>query len=329
MPLRALRFLQPDAVYWLLLLPLFCCCWLLHRWYRDRRRRASGIGTRLAHLAPLSGFKRDVAVLTVAMIGAAALVFAAARPQAIVRAPQYASTDLILLLDRSASMLAADIKPSRFSRACLEIRNFLIDKPATIDRVGLIAFAGTAIVTSHLTRDLDILFFFLDWMKDDHNPFYGTDLATALESALGVAATESTERRTVVVLVSDGEDHGERLARAIDAFHDSGIPIYSIGVGGDEAVTIPAPRGSDYPTLRDDAGAEMTTTFSETTLRRIATMTNGRYFRSTTGLELATRLAEVAARETRTTEFREEYRDVGSYGLAAAVLALSVLLVLL
>ncbi len=329
MPLRSLRFVEPDAAYWLLLLPLLWFCWLLHRWYRDRRRRASGIGPRLAHLAPLTGFKRDMAVLTLVTLGGAALVSAAARPQAIVRTPQYDSIDLILLLDRSASMLATDIKPSRFSRACLEIRNFLTDKPETIDRVGLIAFAGTAIVTSHLTRDLDILFFFLDWMKDDRNPFYGTDLATALESALSVARTESPDRRKVVVLVSDGEDHGERLERAIDEFHDSGIPIYAIGVGDDEAVTMPAPRGSDYPTLRDDNGDEMTTKFSETTLRRIATMTNGRYFRSTTGLELATTLAEVAAREKRTTQFREEYRDIGSFALAAAALVLSGLLVLL
>jgi Ca-activated chloride channel family protein len=329
MPFRSLRFLEPDAAYWLLALPLLWSCWLLHRWYRERRRRVSGIGPRLARLAPLTGLKRDLAVLAMVTIGGAALVSAAARPQAIVRAPQHDPIDLILLLDRSASMLATDVKPSRFGRACLEIGNFLTDKPDTIARVGLIAFSGTAIVTSHLTRDLDILSFFLDWMKDDRHPFYGTDLATVLESALGVARTESPQHRTVVVLVSDGEDHGERLERAIDEFRTSGIPIYAIGVGGDEAVTIPAPRGSDEPTLRDENGDEITTTFNEATLRRVATMTNGRYFRSTTGLELATTLAEVAARETRTIQFREEYRDVDSFALATAAVVLSGLLVLL
>jgi Ca-activated chloride channel family protein len=329
MPFRSLRFLEPDAAYWLLLLPLLWCCWLLHRWYRDGRRRASGIGPRLADLALLTGVKRDLAVLALATLGGAALVSAAARPQAIVWTPQYESMDLILVLDRSASMLATDVKPSRFSRASLEIQNFLQNKPDTIDRVGLITFAGSAIVSSHLTRDLDILFFFLDWMKDDPRPFYGTDVATALESALNVARTQSPERRKVVVLLSDGEDHGERLDRTIDEFHDSGIAVYSIGVGGEDAVTMPAPLGSYYPTLRDDDSNEMTTTFNETTLRRIATMTNGRYFRSTTGLELATTLAEVAAREKRATQFREEYRDIDGYALAAAALLLSGLLVLL
>jgi hypothetical protein len=58
-------------------------------------------------------------------------------------------------------------------------------------------------------------------------------------------------------------------------------------------------------------------------------MTNGRYFRSTTGLELATTLAAVAAREKRATQFREEYRDIDWYALVASALFLSGLLVLL
>lgn len=356
MPFRDLRFVDPDAAYWLLVLPLLWCCWLLHRWYRDRRRQASGIGPRLARLAPLTARQRDVAVLLLATLGGAALVSAAARPQAIVSTPQYESFDLIVLLDRSASMLATDIKPSRLSRACLEIQNFLQEKPETIDRVALIAFANTAVVTSHLTKDLEILLFFLDWVKQDRNPYYGTDFATALESALNVARTEAPHRRKVVVLVSDGEDHGERLERALDEVHRSTIPIYVIGVGSDSAVTIPAPPGysptlrddnlslpwgsqsavtipappgSDYSTLRDDNGAELTTRLNEGTLRRIATTTGGSYYRSTSGLELATTLADVAARERRTGQVREAYRDVDSFALAAAALILSGLLVLL
>ncbi len=329
MPLAGLRFLAPDAAYWLLVLPLFWACWLLHRWYRGRRRRASGIGLHHGRLAPLTNAKRDIAVLVLVTVGSAALVFVAARPQAIAKIPQYESFDLIVILDRSASMLATDIKPSRLSRACLEIQNFLRDKPETVDHVALIAFADTAIVTSHLTRDLDILFFFLDWMKQDRDPYYGTDFATAMESALQVARTETPQRRKVVVLVSDGEDHGERLERAIDDFHKSRIPIYAVGVGGESTATIPAPPGSGYPMLMDELGAALTTTFHEGTLRRIATMTNGSYFRSTSGLELAATLDDVASRERRPTNFREQYRDVDGFALSAAALMLSGLLVLL
>lgn len=356
MTFRDLRFVDPDAAYWLLVLPLLWCSWLLHRWYRDRQRRASGISPRLGRLAPLTTRRRDLAVLLLATLGGAALVSAAARPQAIVDTPQYESSDLIVLVDRSASMLATDIRPSRLGRACLEIQNFLREKPETVDRVALIAFADTAVVTSHLTNDLEILFFFLDWMQQDRTPHYGTDFATALESALTVARTEAPHRRTSVVLVSDGEDHGPRLDRTLDEVRRSAIPMYVIGVGGDDAVTIPAPpgysamrrdedrslpwgdpsavtmpgpRGGRDPVLVDDYGAALTTRLDEGTLRRIATATGGSYDRSTSGLELAATLADVAARERRTGQVREEYRDVDVYALAAAALILSGLLVLL
>jgi hypothetical protein len=356
MPLRGLRFADPDAAYWLLVLPLLWCCWLLHRWYRDRRRQASGIGPRLARLAPLTAHRRDAAVLIFASFGGAALVAAAARPEAIGSTPQYESVDLIVLLDRSASMLAADLNPSRLGRACLEVQNFLQTKPETIDRVALIAFASTAVVASHLTRDLEILYFFLDWMKQDRNPYYGTDLATALESALRVATREAPHRRKVVVLISDGEDHGERLEQALDEVRRSTIPVHVIGVGSDAAVAIPAPpgyyamlrdenlsqpwgdpasiaaptpRASGAPTLVDDNGAELITKLDEATLRRIARTTGGSYYRSTSGLELATTLADVAARDKRVGQTRQAYRDVDAFVLAAAAFILSGLLVLL
>jgi len=352
-----LRFVDPDAAYWLLALPLIWCCWLLHRWYRNRQREASGIGPRLARLAPLTSRTRDVAVLLVATIGGAALVAAAARPQAIVGTPEYESFDLVVVVDRSASMLAPDVKPSRLSRACLEVQNFLQEKPETVGRVALVAFADTAVVTSHLTNDLEILLFFLDWMKQDRNPHYGTNLATALESALNVARMGAPHRRKVIALVSDGEDHGERLDRVLDDVRRSTIPVYAIGVGGDSAVTIPAPpgyyamqreedrslpwgspatvappeqpHGGGARPLLDDNGAELTTRLNERTLRRIAVTTGGSYYHSTSGLELATTLVDVATRERRPGPVREAYRDVNWLALAAAALMLAGLVALL
>jgi len=326
---RALRFMEPSAAYWLAVIPILWCCWLAHRWYRDRRRYRSGIGPQLARLAPLTGPKRDVATLMLATLAATILVAAAARPEAIRNVPQYESVDLILLLDRSASMLATDIQPSRLSRACLEIENLLRDKPPTIDRLALIAFADTAVVTSHLTRDSEILFFFLEWIQQDQHTFYGTNLATALESALAVARTEAPQRRTAIVLISDGEDQGDLLARAVDQVHDARIPVYTIGIGGNAPVAIPAGVGNEHPTLRDDKGAELVTRFSEATLRRIATATNGEFYRSSSGRELGTALTRIAAREQPSGHVREEYTNIEWLPLSAAVCVLSAILVIL
>ena len=324
-----MQFLEPAAAYWLLVLPLLWCTWLLHRWQRERVRRASGLGSGLARLAPLTGVRRDLAVLACATVAGIALVFAAARPQVVTRIPEYERIDLILVLDRSASMRAADIQPSRFSRASAEIQNFLREKPETISRVGLIAFAHTALTMSHLTRDPGILSFFLDWMNDDEDLYFGTNLAMALESALNVARKELPQRRKVVVLISDGDDHGAALGRVIAEFQSSSIPIYSIGVGSNFEVPIPSPLWAESPIVRTDAGAVLTTTFNEDTLRRVATLTHGRYFRSTTGLELTTTLHDIAAREKRIAQWRDEYHDVHAWGLAVAAVALWALVVII
>jgi Ca-activated chloride channel family protein len=321
--------MEPTAVYWLATIPIVWCCWFVHRWYRDRRRCQSGIGPILARLAPVTGPRRDLATLLLATLAATVLVAAAARPEAIRNVPQYESVDLIVVLDRSASMLATDIQPSRLSRACLEIENLLRDKPPILDRVALIAFADTAVVTSHLTRDSEILFFFLDWIQKDQHTFYGTNLATALESALTIARTEMPQRRKAIVLISDGDDQGGLLASAIDQVHDARIPVYTIGVGGDRPVTIPARVGSEDRALRDDSGAALVTKFSGATLQRIASATSGEFYRSSTGEELATALAKVAAREQPSGRFREEYTNVEWLPLSVAVCVLSAILVIL
>src|SRR6185436_20278949 len=112
-------------------------------------------------LAPLSGGRRDMALIVLTTVAAASLVFAAARPQVPMRTPEYESVDLILLLDRSASMQAEDIRPSRFRRASLEIRNFLQHRPDIIGRVGLIGFANAAVTLSHETSDQGVILFYL------------------------------------------------------------------------------------------------------------------------------------------------------------------------
>lgn len=324
-----MRFLEPTAVYWLLAIPALWCAWLLHRWHREHVRHVSGLGRGLAKLVPLTGLRRDLAVLVTATLAALALIFAAARPQMVTRIPEYERIDLILVFDRSASMRAADIQPSRFSRASMEIHNFLREKPETISRVGLVVFADTALTLSHLTRDSGILFFFLDWMNEDEDVYFGTDMATALQSALNMAKTEMPQRRKVVVLISDGDDHGDELASVLASFQASNIPIYCIGVGSNSEVPIPAPSWAETPMLRNEAGRVITTTFSEDTLRRIAGVTHGRYFRSTTGLELTKTLRDIAARERRIAQWRDEHHDVHALGLAVAAAALSALLVIL
>jgi Ca-activated chloride channel homolog len=273
-------------------------------------------------------------VLAMTLLAAAAIVFSLMRPQVLLaqREPELERQDLVVMLDRSASMRARDITPSRFSRATAEIRNFLLHKPEGIDRVALVGFADASLILSYLTADVETVAFYLDWIDNDPLTLLGTDIGAALRSGLEVERRDDKKTHKIFLLVSDGEDYGEGLVRQVQAYKAAGHHVHTIGIGTDEDVIVPVidEEGKEVP-LRDEEGRIVRTKYSESTLRQIAAETGGRYVRSRTGSELVAAIADVAAAERKVTGFRTttEYRDVYQAGLAVAAAALGVLWLLL
>jgi Ca-activated chloride channel family protein len=328
------RFLRPEFAVWWQILPVLLAALTIRFLYLHRQRRLSPIAPRFERLSRRSTWKRDAGILLLSSIAAGALVFALARPQASLstRTPQYEREDLIIMLDRSASMRARDVAPSRFSRATQEIRTFLKDKPENIDRVGLVGFAGSSLILSYLTRDLDTVAFYLDWIENDPQNLMGTNIGAALRNALEVARKDDRRTRKIFVLLSDGEDYGGEVNRQLAVYRQEGHHVNTIGIGSDVEVPVPElmPDGSEIP-LRDEAGRIVRTRFEETMLRDLATATGGRYLRSRTGGDLARALHEIEAGERKLVGYRTttEYRDLFPAALAMAAVSMGALWLLL
>jgi len=256
------------------------------------------------------------------------------QPQALLtrRMPEYERQDLVLMLDRSASMRAHDITPSRFARATTEIRTFLERKPEGVGRVGLVGFAGSSLVLSYLTADLQTVAFYLDWIENDPQTLLGTDIGAALKNARDVERKDNRPTRKTFLLISDGEDYGGELARQVAGFRNDGLRVHCIGIGTDEEVPVPVitPDGREA-FLRDESGRVVLTRFEESTLRQIAAQTGGRYVRSSTGGELAAAIEEIVKGERRVLGWRAttEYRDLYAAALGAAAVAAALLWLLL
>lgn len=329
-----MKFLHPEMASWLLALPLAFGVWVLHVRAKRRFRHEASIGARLRALSRLSTSRRDAAALTCALVALGSLVLAAMRPQVFVevRVPEFERKDLVLVLDRSISMRAEDVRPSRFGRAVREIKTFLTSKPDGIDRVGLVGFAGTSLILSHLTRDIDSLFFYLDWIEEDREPRFGTDIGAALASARELAKKDARATQKIFLVLSDGDDQGRDLPRVLRTLREEQTRVYCVGIGSEGEALIPVSDGQGaIAFVQDEEGRLLSTRFDETTLKSIATFTGGRYFRSTTGHELAAAMRGVVDRERRLLGWNAsaEYRDIYHLALlAAAVAAFALLLTL-
>ena len=201
--------------------------------------------------------------------------------------PQYGYTweeveqkgvDLIIALDCSRSMLAQDIQPNRLERAKREIYDLLALLKG--DRVGLVAFAGTAFLQCPLTLDANAFFLFLNVLTPDYLPVGGTDLNAAITRAMSAFNPKSNAEKAII-LITDGEHTGVKdpIKTAQNAAA-AGIKLFCIGVGDTQGVPLKEDTGGF---TKDSTGRIVLSKLDEATLKKMAKEGHGIYVPSVAG----------------------------------------------
>ena len=234
--------------------------------------------------------------------------------------------DLVVAIDTSKSMLATDVAPNRLERAKLAVQDLLAEMAG--DRIGLVAFAGTAFVQCPLTLDRNAFRESLQAVEVGLIPRGGTNLMAALES--GLEAFEGHQgRHQALVLITDGEDHEGKLDDAIKAASERGVKIFTVGIGTAEGELIPVEGGGF---LKDRKGQVVKSRLGEDTLKKIALDTGGVYLHAA-GADLglgALYRDHIATMEKRdlesTLERRYEHRYQIPLGLGLLLLVIEQLL---
>ena len=208
--------------------------------------------------------------------------------------------DIIIALDTSKSMLAGDIKPSRLERAKLAIGDFAQDIKG--DRMGLIAFAGSAFLECPLTIDYGGFLLSLKNIDVNTIPRPGTSISGAIKEAMRSFSAGDGNNK-VLIIITDGEDHeGDPLKLAGEA-KKAGIIICCIGIGTKEGELIFVEQESGAKEfLKDAEGNAVKSSLNEEVLQKIALAASGTYIRSTNtdfGLDLLYngRLSKMEKRE--------------------------------
>lgn len=215
--------------------------------------------------------------------------------------------DVIVALDVSNSMLAEDIKPNRLERAKRKISDLLDMMQG--DRVGLVAFAGSAFVQCPLTLDYGAARIFLSAIDTQLIPVQGTALGNAIGASVKAFRTQEKKSKALI-LITDGEDQTGKALSAAKLAGSQGVKIYTIGIGGEIGAPIPNP--SDNGGFRKNPQGEVILSkLDETTLQQIALETGGSYVRSVTGdIDLQTIYRDQIKKDIEKKELKTERRKI-------------------
>jgi Ca-activated chloride channel homolog len=274
------RFAQPQFL-WVLLAALPATAGLFYwSWRVKQKLIRQFIQARLqASLMVGVSPRRQVFRLGLLAAAVAGALLALARPQwgFVWEEAKQKGLDIIVAMDTSRSMLAQDVVPNRLEKA--KLAAFDLMKQAKSDRLGLVAFAGTAFLQSPLTLDDQAFRQNLEAVKVGIIPQGGTALSAAIRTSLE-AFERGNDNHKVLVLFTDGEDHDadtETLAAAKEAAQ-AGMHIFTIGVGtpAGELLRVQDDQGN-YSFIKDEDGNVVKSRLNQTLLQQIATEANGFY----------------------------------------------------
>jgi Ca-activated chloride channel family protein len=209
-------------------------------------------------------------------------VIALARPQAVMKgeASKARGIDIMIALDTSGSMRALDFDPlDRMAAAKRAAKNFIEHRK--YDRIGLVAFAGVAMLQCPLTLDYGALLEFLDQVEVGVTTTENTAIGTAIATAVN-HLKKSTAKSKIIVLMTDGRNNSGEIdpLTAAKAAATLGIKIYTIGVGirGQSVIPVQHPIfGRQLVPIEED--------LDEPSLNQIAQETGGHYYRATSTRE--------------------------------------------
>lgn len=230
--------------------------------------------------------------------------------------------DIMIALDVSKSMWAKDLQPDRLSRAKLFV-NKLLDKVEN-DRVGLIVFAGNAYLQVPITSDHAALKMMLQAVSPDMVPTQGTEVGAAINLACSSLSGKNRNSKTII-LISDGEDHDEQSASAIETAKEAGISIQTVGVGSEKGAAIFDPN--TQANKIDAQGNEVISKLNRAALETIAQQTNGTYS-AIDNMEESLKTITAKIDQMTTTEFESVlYTDYINYFQIPLAIALLLLMV--
>lgn len=314
---------ETTYLYILILLPIILLVFLYNKYWQKITIKKYFDDATFNFLSPELSSTKSYIKTSLTLLIISILVFGLVNPKigTELKTVKREGVDIVFAIDVSKSMLAEDIAPNRIFKA-KRLVSEIFNKLGS-DRVGIIAYASTAIPVLPITNDFSSAKMFLESLNTDMLSSQGTSIVEAIELSKGYFDDENQTNRVLCIL-SDGEDHEYDENQFISTLSDSGIIILSVGLGSTRGAPIPIKENNIVKSYKkDDKGEVVITKLNDELLKKIATQSSGKYIKGdNTSLvvdEIINELKEMDKKEFESKQF-VSFKDQFQWFLGAGLL---------
>ncbi|QIH38857.1 VWA domain-containing protein [Flavobacterium sp. Sr18] len=267
---------EKKYLYLLFILPLVVLVFLFNLYWKRKKQREFGDLEMVKKLSPESSVFKPVLKVSVLILALLGLILGLVNPKigTKMETVKREGIDIVFAIDVSKSMLAEDVAPNRLDKS-KQIVSQIINQLGS-DRIGIVAYAGSAFPVLPITTDYSVAKMFLQSMNTD----MVSSVGTSFNEAIKLSSTYFDDKKTskLLIMISDGEDHNEGADEAAEEANKLGIKIITIGVGTEKGGTIPLKRNGIVEGFKKDNNNEVVITkLVPESLTAIAKATKGGY----------------------------------------------------
>ncbi len=302
--------LEEKIWFWMLMIiPVIIVLFALLQFWKYRAQKRFANRTMLKRLSPDQSRFKGILKIFVLSLAFGCLAIALVNPKigTKLETVKREGVDIVFAVDVSKSMLAEDIAPNRLEKSKQLVTQIINNLGS--DRIGIIAYAGKAFPQLPITTDYGSAKMFLQNMNTDMLSSQGTAINEAIELAKTYYDDDQQTNR-VLIIISDGEDHGETASNVAEEANKEGIRISTIGVGKVKGGKIPIKRnGVLLNYKKNNAGETVITKLNEETLKQIAEEANGAYLNGSNTAEVVDGIKDILNQMDKTEFEAKEFAD--------------------
>jgi Ca-activated chloride channel family protein len=268
---------EKGYLYLLGIIPVLVLLFLYVQFWKRKKQREFGDIDLVRKLSPERSVFKPALKFVLLLMALVGLIFGLINPKigTKMETVKREGIDIVFAMDVSKSMLAEDVAPNRLEKS-KQLVSQIINQLGN-DRIGIVAYAGSAFPVLPITTDYAVSKMFLQSM----NTSMVSSQGTSLDDAIKLSSTyfdKGNKTSKLLIMISDGEDHSEGAMDAAAEANKNGMKIITIGVGTEKGGPIPIKENGVVQSFKRDNNNEVVITkLNAESLQEIAKETKGGY----------------------------------------------------